>query len=279
MNLDDPEQTTKSSRQSPYQTNPARSTPKGPEVGPASSQKTVPSDPETRKQFIQEVCPEQQYLQQIPHSNEQQKANLLRSRLQDAMRHVRDPQFDRRVSELEEHSRKYPRLSASASGSGSQLQKHLEQKYGAEAEEDEEDDDDEPMLSTPRAPGRDQTREEQREIVHIGDEEDGEATPTQDNATRHTDANPDTRAPASPTQMLLSSPTHNSTMQTGRFDDDQPMAGDATVATSPSSSQKGEGRGDGDAVDGLLKLMGTNTGTSTIATTTTDMGAETGARV
>lgn len=195
------------------------------------------------------------------------------------MRHVRDPQFDRRVSELEEHSRKYPRLSASASGSGSQLQKHLEQKYGAEAEEDEEDDDDEPMLSTPRAPGRDQTREEQREIVHIGDDDGGEATPTQDNATRHTDANPDTRAPASPTQMLLSSPTHKSTVQTGRFDDDQPMAGDATVATSPSSSQKGEGRGDGDAVDGLLKLMGTNTGTSTTATTTTDMGAETGARV
>lgn len=193
------------------------------------------------------------------------------------MRHVRDPQFDRRVSDLEEHSRKYPRLSASASGSGSQLQKNLEQKYGAGAEEEEEDDD-EPMLSTPRATGRDQIREEEREITQIGDDEDGETTPTQDNATRHTDANPDTGAPASPTHMLLSSPTYNSTMQTGRFDDDRPMAGDATVATSPSSSQKGEGRGDGDAVDGLLKLMGTNTSPATTTTPTTVMDAETRAR-
>ncbi len=200
------------------------------------------------------------------------------------MRHVRDPQFDRRVSELEEHSRKYPRLSASASGPGSQLQKHLERKYGVEAEEEEEEeegeegDDNEPMLSTPRAPGRDQTLEEQREPTHIGGDEDGEATPTQNDATRHTDADPDTRAPASPTQMVLSSPTYNSTAQTGRFDDDRPMAGDATVATSPSSSQKGEGRGDGDAVDGLLKLMGTNTGTAATTTSTTDVDAETGVR-
>ncbi|PYH93272.1 hypothetical protein BO71DRAFT_441848 [Aspergillus ellipticus CBS 707.79] len=53
----------------------------------------VPKDPVTRKRFIQE------------------KATLLRTRLQTAMRHVRDPQFDRRVSELEAHSRKHPRLS------------------------------------------------------------------------------------------------------------------------------------------------------------------------
>ncbi|KAL4897007.1 hypothetical protein BDV59DRAFT_169543 [Aspergillus ambiguus] len=59
----------------------------------ARDTRTVPEDPETRKLFIQE------------------KACLLRTRLQNAMRHVRDPQFDRRLSELEEHSRKYPRLS------------------------------------------------------------------------------------------------------------------------------------------------------------------------
>ncbi|KAE8152722.1 hypothetical protein BDV25DRAFT_127812 [Aspergillus avenaceus] len=55
--------------------------------------RNVPEDPETRKQFIQE------------------KAALLRDRIQSAMRHVRDPQFDRRLSELEAHSRKFPRLS------------------------------------------------------------------------------------------------------------------------------------------------------------------------
>ncbi|KAL5357865.1 hypothetical protein BJX96DRAFT_172921 [Aspergillus floccosus] len=59
----------------------------------ARDTRTVPEDPETRKVFIQE------------------KASLLRNRLQSAMRHVRDPQFDRRLSQLEEHSRKYPRLS------------------------------------------------------------------------------------------------------------------------------------------------------------------------
>lgn len=43
----------------------------------------------------------------------EQKASLLRSRLQSAMRNVTDHQFDRRVSELEAHSRKCPRLSLS----------------------------------------------------------------------------------------------------------------------------------------------------------------------
>ncbi|KAE8382582.1 hypothetical protein BDV26DRAFT_253246 [Aspergillus bertholletiae] len=60
----------------------------------AGSTRTVPEDPETRKLFIQK------------------KANLLRNRIQNAMRHVKDPQFDRRLSELEAHSRKFPRLSS-----------------------------------------------------------------------------------------------------------------------------------------------------------------------
>ncbi|PWY84575.1 hypothetical protein BO94DRAFT_625107 [Aspergillus sclerotioniger CBS 115572] len=53
----------------------------------------IPNDPETRKRFIKE------------------KATLLRTRLQTAMRNIHDPQLDRRLSDLEAHSRKYPRLS------------------------------------------------------------------------------------------------------------------------------------------------------------------------
>ncbi|KAL4906039.1 hypothetical protein BDW74DRAFT_137472 [Aspergillus multicolor] len=214
--------------------------------------RAVPADPETRKQFIQE------------------KATLLRSRLQNAMRRVRDPQIDRRVSELEEHSRKYPRLSASfkskPSETGAGLQQHLEQKYGPDgarerAGADGNEDDDEPMLSTPRAQMQMPRKEqEQGEIIHIPDEDD-ETTPTQKNITQHTATNTD-RAP-SPMQMILSSPKYNPTAQPGRFDDDRPVAREATVATSPSSSVRSERRGDGDAVDGLLKLMSTPTASST----------------
>ncbi|KAL5002377.1 hypothetical protein BDV10DRAFT_157789 [Aspergillus recurvatus] len=219
--------------------------------GGSTSPRTVPSDPETRKQFIQE------------------KATLLRSRLQNAMRRVRDPQFDRRVSELEEHSRKYPRLSASATKppGGAGLQQHLEQKYGTDgagtglqAREDKDDNDDEPMLSTPRALVQREERE-QKEIIQIPNEDDEETTPTQNNTVQHIEAheNGNENMAPSPTQMALSSPTYNSTAQAGRYDDDRPVAREATAATSPSSSVRGEGRGDGDAVDGLLKLMGTPT--------------------
>lgn len=172
------------------------------------------------------------------------------------MRHVHDPQFDRRVSELEEHSRKYPRLSKSASGSGAQLQQHLEEKYGAD-EADETDKDEESNETTLSTPRQSQPQEEQRDSVPSADEDS--TTPTQNNTAQLAEgsANP----PASPTQMVLSSPTYNSTAQGTRFDDDRPVGREATVATSPSSSQRGDGGGndgDGDAVDGLLKLMGTN---------------------
>ncbi|KAL4946169.1 hypothetical protein BDV06DRAFT_235381 [Aspergillus oleicola] len=197
------------------------------------TQQTIPSDPETRKHFIQE------------------KATLLRNRLQSAMRHVRDPQIDRRVSELEEHSRKYPRLSGSGLSSGAKLQQHLEQKYGKDTEE-EDDKEDEDMLSTPRAQQSQpqQTREKQREVTRIDIED--EVTPTQTQTTRAE-------------QMALSSPTYNPSAQS-KTDDDRPhhRVRVATVATSPSSLLRGEGgvegtgNGDGDAVDGLLKLMGTN---------------------
>ncbi|KAJ5793032.1 uncharacterized protein N7503_009010 [Penicillium pulvis] len=57
--------------------------------------RTIPDDPDARKIFIQE------------------KAALLRNTLQTAMRNVTDHQIDRRVSDLEEHSRKCPRVSMS----------------------------------------------------------------------------------------------------------------------------------------------------------------------
>ncbi|KAL4953835.1 hypothetical protein BDW69DRAFT_164429 [Aspergillus filifer] len=250
MNLNTPQQTT-------------NATPK--ETTVDSAPQVIPSDPEMREHFIQE------------------KASLLRTRLQSAMRHVKDPQIDRRVSELEEHSRKYPRLSGSTpvtgSGSGSglnsgtTLQRHLEQKYGKEAQYEEEKEEDEDMLSTPRAhqsksQPQPQKREEQRDVIRIGVE--NESTPTQTQTTR-------LEPSSSNEQMILSSPTYNPSAhnrtQSGnsRYDDDRPHHHhrETTIATSPSSSLRaesrangpkaGNGNGDGDAVDGLLKLMRTNT--------------------
>ncbi|KAL3461306.1 hypothetical protein BJX64DRAFT_163716 [Aspergillus heterothallicus] len=194
----------------------AKNAPKKPE---SASTQTVPSDPDTRKQFIQE------------------KATLLRDRLQNAMRHVRDPQFDRRISELEAHSRKYPRLS------GSGIQQHLEQKYGADKDEEEDDDGDQ-MLSTPRA------QTSQPNHPHGADKvEDGEVTPRQ--STFH-----DQRLP-SPTHMLLSSPTYNLNSATAPSGESSRDAAKKAAQGTPPSSQRGGNEGDGDAVDGLLKLMGT----------------------
>ncbi|KAL4885115.1 hypothetical protein BJY04DRAFT_181472 [Aspergillus karnatakaensis] len=192
---------------------------------------TVPSDPTTRKQFILE------------------KATLLRTKLQSAMRNVQDVQIDRRVSELEEHSRKYPRLSAAGSGSSSesQIQQHLKRKFGLDGVED----NNEVILRTPQA-SQQIPREGQGEF----DDED-DTTPTQEShALMHSQR---TDRATSPINMLLSSPTYNCNptlggVQNGQFSDDRPRQ--ATVDTSPSSSQREEG--DGDAVDGLLKLMGRN---------------------
>ncbi|KAJ0424168.1 hypothetical protein BJY00DRAFT_14902 [Aspergillus carlsbadensis] len=187
------------------------------------SAQSVPPDPNTRKHFIQE------------------KATLLRNKLQNAMRHVRDPQFDRRVSELEAHSRKYPRLS------GLGIQQHLEQKYGTGKEEDDKDEDgDDQMLSTPRA-----HISRSHHLQGADGAGDGEVIPTQSTFQQDQHA-------ATPLQMHLSSPTYNSkpttTAQSGRLNRQSPQK--TAKHTSPSS-QGGENEGDGDAVDGLLKLMGT----------------------
>ncbi|KAJ5174658.1 uncharacterized protein N7482_000535 [Penicillium canariense] len=69
--------------------------------GSDSDTRSVPEEPQARKVFIQE------------------KAALLRNKLQTAMRNVADHQIDRRVSELEAHSRKVPRLSFSTLSSPS----------------------------------------------------------------------------------------------------------------------------------------------------------------
>ncbi|KAL2868239.1 uncharacterized protein BJX67DRAFT_50822 [Aspergillus lucknowensis] len=196
---------------------------------------TVPSDPKTRKQFIQE------------------KATLLRDKLQNAMRHVRDPQFDRRVSELEAHSRKYPRLSGPEM-LGSRIQRHLEQKYGTEKDDEEEGEDaeDYQMLSTPRAHISQQLSSQEEKRA-----EEEEVTPKQDTSEQ--------QRGKSPTEMLLSSPTYSSnpttTAQGGRFDDDPQRQ---TVMATPHSQPRD---GDGDAVDGLLRLMGTSANGSVGAVT------------
>ncbi|KAJ5092799.1 hypothetical protein N7456_008660 [Penicillium angulare] len=59
---------------------------------PEKESPAIPENPDARKIFIQE------------------KAALLRNTLQTAMRNVTDHQIDRRVSELEEHSRKRPKV-------------------------------------------------------------------------------------------------------------------------------------------------------------------------
>ncbi|KAL2803074.1 hypothetical protein BJX63DRAFT_87100 [Aspergillus granulosus] len=215
MNLDEP------TKQPQHQIEASAHVRNPPNDTEANSTRTVPSDPDTRKQFIQE------------------KAALLRNTLQNAMRHVRDPQFDRRVSELEAHSRKYPRLS------GTGIQQHLEQKYGFEKEEDDDGEDDDQMLSTPRAQIPRRHHPDEADKV-----EDGNVTPTQKAFQNQREA--------SPMQMLLSSPTYNpnsaTTAPSGTPNHESPQR---MVEEQTPTSQRGETGGDGDAVDGLLKLMGT----------------------
>ncbi|KAI9373049.1 hypothetical protein BJX61DRAFT_404483 [Aspergillus egyptiacus] len=183
---------------------------------PTASALTIPSDPETRKQFIQE------------------KATLLRNRLQNAMRHVRDPQFDRRLSELEAHSRKYPRLSISGPPLPRNREEHLKRKYEVEAggqkgeeeeveEEVEEEEKQDEVLHTPRAqlPPSNQDRDEHEHEHHQLDDDDEIITPTQESHTQL--QRTVTREASSPTQMLLSSPTYNpNPLATSHLDDDTP---------------------------------------------------------
>lgn len=182
---------------------------------------SVPGDPETRKIFIQEVRPPKPVNALTDHPNPSQKATLLRTRIQNAMHHIRDHQFDRRLSALEAHSRKYPRLSSYTFTSAPQrpdshtLSQPSSQTPPPVASKPMRDNGlSSPPLSTDNANQHDQMK-----------------TPTQnDFPHRH----------GSPVQ--LSSPP----VSDAESDD-----GAAATEKVSTPSQKG------DAVDGLLKLMKT----------------------
>ncbi|PYI34143.1 hypothetical protein BP00DRAFT_365583 [Aspergillus indologenus CBS 114.80] len=221
------------------------------------STRAVLTDPATRKRFIQE------------------KATLLRTRLQTAMRHVRDPQLDRRLSALEAHRRKCPRL-AVAETSGSHTPAPGRAGAGAGAGGGADPKTPVPFATTstfPQQPERHASPEkhasglsspplstghEAASARREAEEEDGEEamkTPTQKMYRR-------TTGTASP--MQLSSPPATVSRRrmgagtgtgtgTGREESDGEEDGMAMgfPETQRRFSQKG------DAVDGLLKLMGT----------------------
>ncbi|EAW09665.1 uncharacterized protein ACLA_038800 [Aspergillus clavatus NRRL 1] len=203
--------------------------------------RSVPEDPSTRKLFIQE------------------KATLLRSRIQSAMRHVRDHQFDRRLSELEAHSRKLPRLSLPAVQPRPQphatprLQKQDTTTHTITTTEPSSPADKtprrlepaldlEPTSDTPSNPAPPPGLSSPPLSAGTGNQEDPMRTPTQ-RSFRH-------RTNTLDSPMQLSSPP--ATVSRGKRTLDLTGESDkhetGSVAT-PSHK--------GDAVDGLLKLMNT----------------------
>ncbi|OJK05200.1 hypothetical protein ASPACDRAFT_110524 [Aspergillus aculeatus ATCC 16872] len=231
-----------------------------------TSTRAVLSDPATRKRFIQE------------------KATLLRTRLQTAMRHVRDPQFDRRLSELEAHSQKCPRLTAAVvletSGSQTPTPKdttrmaaavaaaaadpktpvpfvttsspsNLQQpEHNTSPDNDNNNNNNQAsgLSSPPLSTGNDAASAREEE-----EEDDPMKTPTQ-KMYRHTTG---TGKDASPMMQLSSPPATVSRRRTGTGmgtvleESDVEEDGVSLPETQRRLSQKG------DAVDGLLKLMGT----------------------
>ncbi|BCR85606.1 uncharacterized protein ACHE_21064A [Aspergillus chevalieri] len=204
--------------------------------------RTIPEDPETRKVFIQE------------------KANLLRTRIQSAMRHVRDHQFDRRLSELEAHSRKYPRLTKKPQQTGT-LQKTRSNVTTAAASLLSEPETEE---TTPRtlqpAPELKARAEEGPTSKNNKDDNNTSAglsspplstnnttdpmkTPTQQTYQQSREG-----APGSPMQ-LSSPPASISRDRSDQHEKNRCDHDTENVARTPSQQ--------GDAVDGLLKLMNT----------------------
>ncbi|KAF9891153.1 hypothetical protein FE257_005089 [Aspergillus nanangensis] len=193
--------------------------------------KSVPEDPETRKLFIQE------------------KASLLRNRLQNAMRNVRDPQFDRRLSELEEHSRKYPRLSFPDSTPTTQPKHHHHlrpEETTSPSSSSSRVLQPAPELNPSSSTGLSSPPLSARTAVDL---QDPMKTPTQQS---HRRADESAGSP-----MQLSSPRGTrspASCETVRKTDDRSPPGQTEVQVVTPSQR-------GDAVDGLLKLM--NTGGST----------------
>ncbi|KNG86489.1 hypothetical protein ANOM_005124 [Aspergillus nomiae NRRL 13137] len=225
------------SRESDKQQSPADATPlaRSPrQEREAGSTRIVPEDPETRRLFIQ------------------QKANLLRNRIQNAMHHVKDPQFDRRLSELEAHSRKFPRLS---------LPETLTPSHQKEAVTPHRQDEDIIMPSsiTPRAlqPAVEFKPRTEPSSIPLGlsspplstendSSQDPMKTPTQTHC----------RTDTAGSLMQLSSPPAT-VSRTGRnrimgeVDEQDDIEGNQSENQAVTPSQRG------DAVDGLLKLMNT----------------------
>ncbi|RHZ74489.1 hypothetical protein CDV55_108887 [Aspergillus turcosus] len=227
--------------------------------------RAIPEDPMTRKLFIQE------------------KASLLRTRIRSAMRHVRDHdhQFDRRLSELEAHSRKYPRLSlpalsqqhtdpepasrrdtmteteatavlaAAALASTSPSKKtppSLEPALDVELDPTPKNSSDAPappgLSSPPLSAGTTASQEDA--------DADPLRTPTQKSFHRRTDGL------ESPTAMQLSSPPATVSRNGGKraidMTDEHDEVGDEDDKTEKITTPAHKG----DAVDGLLKLMNTS---------------------
>ncbi|KAF7164062.1 hypothetical protein CNMCM5623_008781 [Aspergillus felis] len=247
-----------------------------PKQTPKTNTRTIPEDPITRKLFIQEVRHRVQTCNPASTHKYQQKASLLRSRIRSAMRHVRDHQFDRRLSELEAHSRKYPRLSlpalsqqhtdpdpaprrdttmeatavlaAAALASTSPSRKtapSLEPALDVELNPTPKNSSDAPAgLSSPPLSAGTTANQEDADPLR---------TPTQKSFHRRTDTL------ESPTAMQLSSPPATVSRNGGKrtidvTDEHDDEVGDEDNKTEKMSTPAHKG----DAVDGLLQLMNTS---------------------
>ncbi|RAL15490.1 uncharacterized protein BO97DRAFT_440887 [Aspergillus homomorphus CBS 101889] len=207
--------------------------------------RVVLEDPATRKRFIQE------------------KATLLRSRLQTAMRHVRDPQFDRRLSALEAHSRKCPRLARPEIQAQTPAPKDTLRMTAFETPAPA------PFVSTPRilqpaaelhtSPDTTQNNNASglsSPPLSTGNtaSDDPMKTPTQKTYRRAVEGGAGGEGGGGASPMQLSSPPATvSRRRTGPVleESDREDDGVSLPEKQRRLSQKG------DAVDGLLKLMGT----------------------
>ncbi|KAJ5692805.1 hypothetical protein N7462_002228 [Penicillium macrosclerotiorum] len=212
---------------------------RSPNASQCSETSSIPEDPNARKIFIQEVSGAHTCLACLARTSLTmilQKAALLRNTLQTAMRNVTDHQIDRRVSELEAHSRKCPRLSFSAlSSSPMSFRKALTvtpsqmktPRIGSAA-----DLSSTPFQSTPDLPARPSV------MMHTSYSiKTGHRTPP--------------RTLGSPMQLSSPPATVRQSRSRELVDGAEPE-GDPASHDDLSPSQRG------DAVDGLLKLMSTS---------------------
>ncbi|GAQ36373.1 hypothetical protein AtubIFM56815_002374 [Aspergillus tubingensis] len=230
---------------------------------PTTTTPLIPEDPATRKRFIQE------------------KATLLRTRLQTAMRHIQDPQLDRRLSDLEAHSRKYPRLSlpqeqrinittpTSSTSSSSQNQNQTTPRpYQPTTHlplHETETQNASGLSSPPLSTGTIATQKEQEQDTQTptqraeddDNDDDPMRTPTQKSTTHHNHTHRRTNTLGSPMQ-LSSPPATVSRCRSTEIGKDMDMGEDEE----PQERQRRLSQ-KGDAVDGLLKLMGTGEGAGT----------------